>query len=237
MATLLPFYGVRPKDSLVELISCPPYDVVSSEEARLLVKDPRSFLRVTRPEVDDPGMDEHDPRVYKLAASNYKSLKDQGVLVQDDRKCFYIYEQTLGTHTQTGIVGVADCREYESGIIKQHEHTRADKEEDRVAHIDSVGANTEPVFFAYRACSDLKQIVSAYKSQHSPLYTFKDDTTIHSLWKCDDPDLVSRISLLFKTKVEAFYIADGHHRSAAAYRVYKKRSSLATQVVRNLTIF
>ena len=104
MATLLPFYGVRPKDSLVEIMSCPPYDVVSSEDARSLVKDPRSFLRITRPEVDDPSMDEHDPRVYALASTNYQAFKAAGHLVQDDSKCFYIYEQILGTHTQTGIV-------------------------------------------------------------------------------------------------------------------------------------
>ena len=227
MVCFLPFCGVRPKDNLVEIMSCPPYDVVSSEEARSLAVDPRSFLRITRPEVDILGLDEHDPKVYSMAAKNYQDFKSKGYLIKDPQKSFYIYEQTLGSTCQTGIVGLASCKEYESGIIKKHEYTRKDKEADRVSHIKAIKANSEPVFFAYKSNQNLHDIIYSIKQSSTPLYSFIDSSsTGHKLWRCINKDSIDKISSIFKTSVDNFYIADGHHRSSAAYQVYKDYQKL-----------
>lgn len=225
MATILPFMGIRPHKEYVRKIASPPYDVVSSKEARILAQNnPMSYLHISRPEIDLPSdIDEHDVQVYIKGKENYHMFKAKGWLKKDDKKCFYFYKQHMGNHTQIGIVCVASCDDYDNDIIKKHELTRQDKEDDRTKHIDTIGANTEPVFFTYKANNQIDALISNYIQLAPFEYEFQsDDGVIHTFWVCSDNTLIDQLIRLF-ADIQYLYVADGHHRSAAASRVRKIR--------------
>lgn len=233
MAIVLPFRGVRPPKSLVKKIAAPPYDVVTSQEAREIAwGNQMNYLHISRPEIDLPdGIDEHDDKVYEQGRVNYRKFRDNGWLVQDQKPCFYIYKQIMplkgkrgGKHVQTGLVAVASAEDYDKDVIKKHEFTRPDKEDDRTRHIAAIGANTEPVFFTYKHQAAIDKIVGAW-SRKKPEYKFRsDDGVEHALWVVGDEKTISRITALF-ARMKRLYVADGHHRSAAAWRLWKERKA------------
>ena len=224
MAIIKPFRALRPPKELAEKVAALPYDVMDVEEARIMAGDnPNSFLHVSRPEIDLPAeIDPHDEPVYVQGKTNLKEFITRGVLVQDERDSFYVYRQRMGSITQTGLVVCASVDDYQSGVIKKHEHTRADKEEDRVKHIDYLDANDEPVFYLSRSCSEVEGIIESI-TVGQPEYDFvSDDGVGHTLWIIADQTLISRLTTLFAT-IPKLYVADGHHRSAAAGRVREMR--------------
>ena len=223
MATLSPFRALRPPPSLAARVASPPYDVVSTKEARALAQgNADSFLRVSRPEIDLPeGTDEHADGVYEQGRQNLAELVRRGVLVQDPEPRLYAYAQRMGAHRQTGLVACASVDEYDRDLIKKHEKTRADKEDDRVRHIDTLSAHDEPVFLTYRAVAEIDRVVEEVK-RAAPTYDLvTPDGVGHQLWVVP-ADLGRRIEALFRD-VPALYVADGHHRSAAAWRVHARR--------------
>ncbi|MDY7229740.1 DUF1015 domain-containing protein [Hyalangium rubrum] len=223
MAELRPFRGVRPpKDSVLQ-IAAPPYDVVNAEEARAYAKgNTRSFFRVSRPEIDLPaGTDEHADEVYDKGRENLALFQREGWLRQDGEPSFYLYRQRMGAHVQTGVVAAASVEEYDAGRIKKHELTRADKEDDRTRHVDVLGGNDEPVFLTYRASPAISALVEE-GTRGAPEYDFTTEDGIgHTFWVVRG-ELNARLEEAFRA-VPALYIADGHHRSAAASRVHALR--------------
>jgi len=213
-----PFKGIRPPKNLVEEVASRPYDVLNSEEAREEAKgNEKSLYRIIKPEVDFPvGTDEHEPAVYLKAAENFTMFQEKGWLVQDEKEHYYVYAQTMEGRTQYGLVVCAYVEDYLNGKIKKHELTRRDKEEDRMKHVRVNNANIEPVFFAYPDNAELDALVVKYTAR-KPEYDFvaKLDGFGHTFWIIDDEKDMSRITELFE-KMPALYIADGHHRSAAA---------------------
>jgi uncharacterized protein (DUF1015 family) len=223
MATVRPFRALRPPADLAERVASPPYDVINTREARALAAgNPESYLRVSRPEVDLPeGTDEHDAEVYAQGARNLAEFVAKGVLRQEPEPRFYVYAQQMGSHRQTGLVACASVDEYVADVIKKHEKTRADKEDDRTRHIDTLSAHDEPVFLTYRAVRAIDAAIEAAKVP-SPEYDLTTrDGVRHQLWVVP-PDVGARIEALFRD-VPALYVADGHHRSAAAARVHAQR--------------
>ena len=218
MARIKPFKGIRPPKDLIEQVASRPYDVLNSEEAREEAKgNEKSLYHIIKPEIDFPvGTDEHDPAVYLKAAANFRMFQEKGWLVQDKEECYYVYAQTMNGKTQYGLVVGAYVPDYMNGVIKKHELTRRDKEEDRMKHVRVNNANIEPVFFAYPDNAELDQIVAKYTSRN-PEYDFvaKDDGFGHTFWIIDEPADIARITELFG-EMPSLYIADGHHRSAAA---------------------
>ncbi|MDY3070118.1 MAG: DUF1015 domain-containing protein [Parabacteroides sp.] len=218
MATIKPFRGIRPPKDLVEQVVSRPYDVLNSEEARMEAEgNEKSLYHIIKPEIDFPvGTDEHDPKVYDKAAENFKMFQEKGWLVQDEKECYYVYAQTMNGKTQYGLVVGAYVPDYMNGLIKKHELTRRDKEEDRMKHVRVNNANIEPVFFAYPENDALDKIVSKYTSR-KPEYDFVAplDGFGHTFWVIDEDEDISMITAEF-AKMPALYIADGHHRSAAA---------------------
>jgi uncharacterized protein (DUF1015 family) len=222
MALLRPFKGLRPPKNLAEQVAAPPYDVVSSAEARAYAEgNPRCFFHVSRPEIDLPGTDEHAPEVYTRGLKNLQHFVADGTLKRDEQPRLYIYRQKMGAHTQTGVVAAASVAEYDGGKIKKHELTRADKEDDRTRHIDVLGANDEPVFLTYRARDPLDDAVEEICASPAEYDFASSDGVKHTLWLAP-PALGQKVVDLFKG-VDALYIADGHHRSAAASRVHALR--------------
>jgi uncharacterized protein (DUF1015 family) len=227
MAILKPFRGLRPPVQLAARVASRPYDVLNSEEARLEAEgNPCSLLHIIKPEIDLPvGIDEHSEEVYRKAADNLEMFKSKGWLVQDDREYLYIYAQTMEGRTQYGIVGGASVEDYLNGVIKKHELTRSDKEEDRMKHVRITDANMEPVFFAYPAVTEIDQLVAGIVSSNKPEYDFvAQDGFGHHFWLVEDPRTISRIVELF-AGIPATYVADGHHRTAAAALVGKEKRS------------
>jgi len=217
MAILKPFKGWRPPAGISRQLASRPYDVLDSKEARIEAGDNAySFLRVVKPEIELPEDTYlYSQQVYNKAAENFKRFIDKGYLVRDSKTSYYIYAQTWGEKIQYGIMGLAAVDDYLNGIIKKHELTRPDKEEDRVKHVKAVNANAEPVFFAYQAVGAIDQIVAAI-TKASPVYDFvAGDGFGHKLWVVDDPATLKTLESLF-SEVPAFYVADGHHRTAAA---------------------
>lgn len=218
MITIKPFKGVRPPHNLVEEVSSRPYDVLSSEEARKEAKgNEKSLYRIIRPEIDFPeGTDEHDSRVYEKAAENFQLFQDKGWLVQDSKDCYYVYAQEMNGKVQYGLVVCAYVPDYIEGRIKKHELTRRDKEEDRMKHVRVNNANIEPVFFAYKDNDELNRIIAKY-TDNKPVYDFiaPIDGFGHKFWIIDNEQDIQRITEIFKG-FDSMYIADGHHRSAAA---------------------
>ena len=213
-----PFKGVRPPKEYVEQVQSRPYDVLNSAEARAEAEgNEKSLYHIIKPEIDFPeGTDEHDPKVYEKAAQNFQMFQDKGWLVQDGKERYYIYAQTMGDKTQYGLVVCAYVDDYMTGKIKKHELTRRDKEEDRMKHVRVNNANIEPVFFAYPDNKDVDAIVAKYtKGAPEYDYTAELDGFRHTFWIIDDDADIQRITELFAA-MPAMYIADGHHRSAAA---------------------
>jgi uncharacterized protein (DUF1015 family) len=223
MATLKPFRALRPPRELAARVASPPYGVVSTREARALAKgNPDSFLRVSRPEIDLPeGTDEHADAVYAKGKDNLEELRRRGVLRADPEPRLYVYAQRMGNHRQTGLVACASVAEYDADVIKKHEKTRADKEDDRVRHIDTLSAHDEPVFLTYRAVKEIDRVVEEAKAGAPEVDLVTADGVAHQLWVVPSA-LGARLEALFR-EVPALYVADGHHRSAAASRVHAAR--------------
>lgn len=219
MVRVKPFAALRPPRELVTEVAAPPYDVLNSVEARAMAGE-KSLLHITKPEIDfEPMLQDHDPRVYDKAVENFRKWQERGWLVRDPRPCYYVYAQTMDGRTQYGIVLCAHTDDYSSGAIKKHELTRKDKEDDRMVHVRIQNANIEPVFFSYKDNPGLSEIVAAAVSV-PPVYSFTDENGFgHEFWVIGDEAQVSRISEIFSSEVDAFYVADGHHRTAAAARV------------------
>lgn len=217
MAKVKPFKGVRPPKDLVTKVASRPYDVLNSEEARAEAEgNPMSLYHIIKPEIDfDPGTDEHDPRVYDKAVENFEAFQQKGWLRQDDEDHYYIYAQTMNGRTQYGIVVAANVDDYMQGRIKKHELTRRDKEEDRMKHVRINNANIEPVFFAFPDNEVLAGVIDS-TIKKEPEYDFvSSDGFAHHFWVIDDPDTIRTVTEAFAS-IPALYIADGHHRSAAA---------------------
>ncbi len=218
MATIKPFKGIRPPKELVEKVASRPYDVLNSEEARAEAEgNEMSLYHIIKPEIDFPvGTDEHDERVYAKAAENFQKFQEKGWLVQDSKECYYIYAQTMNGKTQYGLVVGAYVPDYMNGTIKKHELTRRDKEEDRMKHVRVNNANIEPVFFAYQDNAEIDGIVAKYTAT-APVYDFiaPNDGFGHKFWVIDNDEDIRRITQIF-AGIDSLYIADGHHRSAAA---------------------
>ena len=217
MATIKPFKGIRPPRQLAAQVASRPYDVLNSEEARREAEgNPLSLYHIIKPEIDfAPGTDEHAPEVYAKAAENFRKFRDNGWLVQDDREHYYVYAQTMDGRTQYGLVVCASVDDYMTGKIKKHELTRRDKEEDRMKHVRVNNANIEPVFFAYPHHDELDRLV-ADVAKGEPEYDFTaPDGVGHRFWVISDEAAIRRITEIFAA-MPALYIADGHHRSAAA---------------------
>ena len=217
MAKVKPFKGVRPPRELVEEVASRPYDVLNSEEARKEAEgNPKSLYHIIKPEIDfEPGFDEHDPAVYDKAVENFRKFQKEGWLVQDPKECYYIYAQTMDGRTQYGFVVGAWVNDYMEGRIKKHELTRRDKEEDRMKHVRCNNANIEPVFFAFPDNEELEAIIRRVTAG-KPEYDFvAPDGFGHTFWVIDDDATIAKITEEF-AKIPSLYIADGHHRSAAA---------------------
>lgn len=224
MATIRPFRGLRPRPELVERVASLPYDVMDREEARLMAEgNPYSFLHISRPEIDlPPDTDPYDDEVYRQGRAALRRAIDEGIYQQDPEPCYYLYRQTMGRFRQTGLVACASVDDYQTGVIKKHELTRQDKEDDRVRHIDCLDAHDEPVFYTYRNDPEISALFGAVTSR-KPVYDFTtDDGVSHTFWVVHDGVLIERFTELF-ARIPVLYVADGHHRSAAASRVRELR--------------
>ena len=225
MAKVKPFRGVRPPKEYVEKVASKPYDVLSSEEARAEAGDNEMCLyHIIKPEIDfEPGTGEHEPKVYDKAVENFKKFQDKGWLVQDDQDCYYIYAQTMDGRTQYGFVVGASVEDYLTGRIKKHELTRREKEADRMHHIEINNANIEPVFLAFPDNSTLEDIIDR-TAQTTPEYDFVSEDGIgHTLWVIKDKETIDTITREFG-EIPYLYIADGHHRTAAAAHVGEEKA-------------
>ncbi len=221
MAVFKPFRALRPIPERAADIASMPYDVMDSDEARKEVaKHPLSYIHVEKPEVDLPlGTDLYDPSVYAKARENLDNYVKQGLMKQDAQPMFYIYRQTMDGRAQHGLVGLASVDEYMSGVIKKHEHTRADKEADRIRHVDACDAHASPVFFTYRHQDSIDSVVEKVIKGKAPVYDFVSDDGIgHTLWLMDDPQDIAAIQNAF-AQLPYLYVADGHHRTASAAKV------------------
>jgi uncharacterized protein (DUF1015 family) len=224
MAIIKPFAALRPEPSVAPRICELPYDVMSAEEARQVAAgNPLSFLHVSKPEIDLlPGTDVYSPEVYAKGRENFRRLIAEGALRQDERPYFYLYRQVMGRHSQTGLVAAASCEDYLKGIIKKHELTRPDKEDDRVRHIEALESQTGPVFLVYRASSAIDRFVEKETAGQPSVDFTAPDGVRHTGWVISDPGQIRFVEAEFGG-MPCLYIADGHHRSAAAARVYQTR--------------
>jgi uncharacterized protein (DUF1015 family) len=220
MAIIKPFRALRPSVALAERVAALPYDVMSTEEAKFMAADnPHCFLHISRPEIDFPAdIDVHSELVYQKGRENLSAFVSDGVLVKDNADSYYVYRQTMGSVVQTGLVVCSSVDDYQKGIIKKHELTRADKEEDRVRHIDVLDANDEPVFYTYRQNPAIDAMLKSVTAGR-PEYDFTtDDGVSHTVWIVADSALIASFTKAF-AGIHTLYVADGHHRSAAASRV------------------
>jgi len=220
MAIIKPFKALRPPVHLAPHVAALPYDVMDVEEARRMAgSNSNSFLHISRPEIDlPPSVDPHADEVHQQGRQNLQDFITRRVLIQELADCYYIYRQRMGKIVQTGLVACAAVDDYQSGVIKKHEHTRADKEEDRIRHINALDANDEPVFYIFRSNPQVEEILASAGNE-PPDYNFTtDDGVSHSLWVVADPALIEHLTGLFAA-IPTLYVADGHHRSAAAARV------------------
>ena len=219
MVRVKPFAAIRPPKNLVTEVAAPPYDVLNSAEAKAMAGE-KSLLHITKPEIDfEPIAGEHEQRTYDRAVENFKTWQRNGWLVREDKEKYYVYAQTMGKRTQYGIVLCAHTDDYATGKIKKHELTRKDKEDDRMIHVRIQNANIEPVFFAFKDNAELGEII-AKTAAGKPEYKFTDENKfVHTFWVIDDDKVNARITEIFTHDIDAFYVADGHHRTAAAARV------------------
>ncbi len=226
MAIIKAFKGLRPPVELVKKLASRPYDVLNSEEARIEAKNnPYSLLRVTKAEIDLPeGVDVHGQEVYDKVVENFSAFRKNKWLVQDKEEKLYIYAQTMDGRTQYGIVGCTSIKDYFDNKIKKHELTRKDKEEDRMIHVRITNANVEPVFFSYPANSHIDEIVNNIVVYNKPVYDFVTDEGFgHQFWTIDDRETIDRIIEIFEKEIPSLYVADGHHRTAAAALVGEEK--------------
>ena len=225
MATLKPFAALRPKPELAAQICELPYDVMNSGEAReIAAGNPYSFLHVSKPEIDlEPGVDVYSEAVYAKGAENFRLLQEQGALVQDSQPGFYLYRQIMDGHAQVGLVAAASCAEYDGEIIKKHELTRPAKEDDRVRHIEALDSQTGPVFLTYRADAKVDAFVEQVIATEPDINFTAEDGVQHTAWNVFDAEDIAFLQAKFEA-IDFLYIADGHHRSAAASRVNASRS-------------
>ncbi len=224
MANITPFKGLRPKKELAEQVATLPYDVVSVAEAREFKNSPYNFYHVTRSEIDLPDdIDVHSMQVYEKAKENLESFISSNVMVRDSKPCYYIYELVMDGRSQTGLLCGSSVDDYNNGIVKKHEFTRPEKEQDRINHIATTGAQTGIVFLAYNDCESVQQIIDDWKKNHQPENDFTaPDGIRHTFWVVDDEEKVAAITRNFANDVPCTYIADGHHRAASAARVCKE---------------
>jgi uncharacterized protein (DUF1015 family) len=229
MTLIKPFSGLRPLDERAGDVIAPPYDVLSSMEARVKARNrPWSFLHISRAEIDLPeGTNPYDPAVYRMAASNLRRMLDAGILRRDVSPCYYVYRLVMAEHTQTGLVAVASVSDYDSNRIRKHELTRPDKEDDRVRQIEALNAQTGPVLLAYPSRPHVDSLLEDIARAKPDVDLVADDGIGHSLWVVRDSGQTDSITRAFDA-MEALYIADGHHRSAAASRVAARRRSHGT---------
>lgn len=223
MASLKAFKALRPVPRLASKVAALPYDVINSKEARRSAENnPHSFLHVDKAEIDLPPMiNIYDESVYKKAKENLFDMVGAGTLIKDDKDCFYIYRLTMGFHIQTGLVVCVSIDDYLNNIIKKHEGTRKDKEQDRINHVKYCNANTGPIFMTYKAKEDIDNAVDMWINNHNPVYDFiADDEIRHTAWIIDDDAVIDGLTEAFRT-IDSLYIADGHHRAASAVEVGK----------------
>lgn len=225
MVKIKPFKGIRPPKELAQEVASRPYDVLNSQEAKVEAGE-KSLLHIIKPEIDfDPIIDEHSEEAYNKAVENFKKWKQKGWLVQDSKEMYYVYAQTMNGRTQYGLAVACHFEDYIEGRIKKHELTRPDKEEDRMTHVRNQNANIEPVFFAYPAISEIDVIVSDVVKNKKPEYDFvAEDGFGHHFWVIDEEAKIKRITEIFAQQ-PALYVADGHHRTAAAARVGQEQKS------------
>ena len=224
MAIIKPFKAVRPKPDLADKVASRPYDVLNSAEAKEEAKgNPYSFLHVTKAEIDLPdGTDPHSQAVYDKAKDNLEDFLKQGVIFQEEKPCYYIYQLVMQGRSQTGLVCVSSVEDYFNDVIKKHEFTRPEKEKDRIDHMKTIRAQTGNVFLAYNNVIEIDSIIYQWKNSHQPAYDFvAGDGIKHTVWTVNDDNIVADITRLFAEKVPATYIADGHHRAASAAKVSK----------------
>ena len=224
MAIFKPFKALRPLKQYAAQVAALPYDVMNSDEARKKVKNnPYSFLHVDKAEVDLPKSTElYSKEVYEKASSNLKKLESDGICRQDEKDCIYIYRQIMDGRSQTGLVGCVSIDDYMNSVIKKHELTRADKEQDRINHVDYCDANTGPIFLTYKDDSLITSIVRAWQEKNEPVYDFISDGVAQTVWVIDDSDVIEKLTSLFSA-IPSLYIADGHHRAASAVKVGNMR--------------
>jgi uncharacterized protein (DUF1015 family) len=222
MAIVNPFKALRPQPEFAPKVASKPYDVLNSAEAKVEARgNPHSFLHITKSEIDLPEKtDIHSADVYERAKQNLHAFIQRGVLFREDKDCFYIYQLIMDGRSQTGLVGVSAIDDYEKDIIKKHEYTRPEKEQDRINHIKTTRAQTGNVFLAYRNVPEIDELISKWKSSHDPVYDFTaEDKVSHAIWVINSDQVNNALRKLFKEKVPATYIADGHHRAASAAKV------------------
>lgn len=225
MAFFKPFKAIRPLPEYASQVAALPYDVMSSKEAREMVKDnPISFLHIDRAEIDlDPQLDPYAPVVYRKAKQNLDNLVMHHLCEEDSDPCFYIYRQTMNGRAQNGLVGCASIDDYVNNVIKKHEKTRTEKEIDRINHVDTCNAHTGPIFLTYKNQNKISHILSKWQDENEPVYSFNHgDGVDHEVWIIDDDDINQELQEYFKS-VDSFYIADGHHRCASAVKVGLER--------------
>jgi uncharacterized protein (DUF1015 family) len=225
MSQIRPFRAWRAPNAVASEVIAPPYDVMSAEEAREIVQgNPRSFVRVSRPEaVMPPGADSHSPEAYATARREYEGLKNAGLIVQDPEEGYYLYGQKMGAQVQVGLVACFSTEEYDAGLIKKHEFTRPDKERDRINHIDATNGQTGMVFLAYRDDERLNDLIVKNAQRTPEFMVTTEDGVVHTLWRLADAETVAAITEA-AGQLPAVYVADGHHRSAAASLVHKERA-------------
>ena len=222
MSVIKSFKAVRPKPELAKEVAALPYDVMSSAEARVMAKDkPYSFLHVSHAEIDLPaGVDEHSQQVYDKARENFYSLMQQGTLMQDNAQQLYIYAQVMNGRQQVGLVACSSVEDYFNDIIKKHEYTRPEKEQDRINHMQTIQAHVGPIFLTYKAHARVDEIIAAFIKVHAPVNDFTSEDGIqHTVWVLNEEPVRRQLEQLFEKEIPCTYIGDGHHRAASAAKV------------------
>ncbi len=224
MITIAPFKALRPEAQFAKQVASRPYDVLNSKEAKIEAQgNPASFLHITKSEIDLPeDVDIHAQKVYDTAKQNLDAFTSRNILFRESKPCYYIYQLVMNGKSQTGLVCGSSVDDYENDLIKKHEFTRPEKEQDRINHIKTTGAQTGNVFLAYKNVDAIDSLITDWKKDRSPVYDFiADDNIQHSIWTINDASTITRVTELFKTEVPVTYIADGHHRAASAAKVRK----------------
>lgn len=231
MASIVPFKALRPQAQFAKQVASRPYDVLNSSEAKIEARgNPSSFLHITKSEIDLPeNIDIHSGQVYEKAKENLQAFIQRNIVFREDKPCYYIYQLVMNGRSQTGLVCGSAISDYEDDIIKKHEHTRPEKEQDRINHIKTSGAQTGNVFLAYQTVDEIEAIIEQWKQRNSAVYNFTaDDDVQHTVWVISNDTAIQKITELFATRVPHTYIADGHHRAASAAKVNKVLGDKAT---------